>query len=77
MLWKFKNNKNATEKAWKISSVYGQDVIADRQVRNWFSKVRSSDTSMSNEPRPGRTSDFDQDALTELLNVICTKVIDN
>ena len=32
MLWEFKNNKNATETAQKISCVYGQDVITKRQV---------------------------------------------
>ena len=34
MLWEFKNNKNNTETARKISSVYGQDVITDCYVRN-------------------------------------------
>ena len=67
MLWEFKNNKNATETAKKICSVYGQGVITDRQVRNWFSKFRSGDTSLRDEPRPGRSSDLDQDALRELV----------
>ena len=34
MLWRFKNNKNTTETAKKILSVYYQGVITDRQVRN-------------------------------------------
>ena len=29
ILWKFKNNKNATETIKKICSVYGQGVITD------------------------------------------------
>ena len=38
MLWEFKNNKTASETAKKISSVYAQRVVSDRQVRNWFFK---------------------------------------
>ena len=34
MLSDFKNNKNATETARKIFTVYGQDVINNRQVQN-------------------------------------------
>ena len=36
MLWAFKKNKNATERAKEICSVYGQGIITDRQVRNLF-----------------------------------------
>ena len=38
-LREFENNKNATGTANKISNVYSQDVMTDRQVRNWFSKI--------------------------------------
>ena len=34
MLLKFKNNKNSIEAIKKFSSIYGQDVITDRQVKN-------------------------------------------
>ena len=67
MLWEFKNKKNATETAKKICNVYGQDIITDRQVRNWFAKFRSGDMSLKDERRPGRSSDLDEDALRELL----------
>ena len=50
MLWEFKNNKNFTETAHKIPSVYGQDVITDCWVQNWFSKFCSDDTSLRDEP---------------------------
>ena len=32
MLWKFNNNKNASETAKKICSIYGQSVITDHLV---------------------------------------------
>ena len=41
MLWE--NNENATKTAEKISSVYGQGVITDGQVQNWFTKFPSGD----------------------------------
>ena len=67
VMWDFNNNKNATEIAKKICSVYGKRVIIDLQVRNWFSKFRFNDTSLRDEPSPGRSSDLDQNALRELV----------
>ena len=34
VMWEFKNNKNVTETAKKISNVYGCGVTIDHQVRN-------------------------------------------
>ena len=62
MLWEFKNNKNVSEVAEKISCVYGQRVIIDRQLRNWFLKFCSGDTSLRNE----RLSVLDQNTVREL-----------
>ena len=68
MLRKFTNNKKkATETVKKTCSVYGQVVITDRQVRNWFSKFRFGNTSLKDERRPGCSLDYDQDALRELV----------
>ena len=53
MLWKFEN-KNSTETPKKISSVYDQDLIADHQDQNWFSKFFSGDTSSRDEHRLGQ-----------------------
>ena len=73
MLWEFKNNKNAAETAKKISSVYGQSVIPDHQVQNWFLKIHSGDTSLTDESRPGHLSDLNQEALRELLQCNLSK----
>ena len=67
MLREFKQGNNATETAEKICSVYGECTISDRAIQNWFVKFRSEDTSMKDEPRPGRSSDFDDDALKVLV----------
>ena len=66
-LWEFKNNKNSIEIAKKIFSVYGQGVMIDCQVRTWFSKFHSGDTLTRDEPQPGRSLDFDGDALRGLV----------
>ena len=67
MLWEFKNNKNATETAKKICSIYGQCVITDCQEQNWFSKFHSGNMLLRNEPRLGYSSDSDQDASRQLM----------
>ena len=67
MLWEFKQGNNAMETAEKICSVYGEGTITDRAVQNWFVKFCSGDTSLKDEQRPGRSSDFDDDALKALV----------
>ena len=37
------------------------------QVRNWFLKFHSGDTLLRDEPRPRCSSEFDQDALKDLV----------
>ena len=51
----------------EISCVYDQDVISDGQIRNWFSKISSNDTSLRDQPRLGRSSDLNQKALRGLM----------
>ena len=77
ILWAFKNKKNTTETVSQISRVYGQGVITDCRVQNWFSKFCSGETSFRDEPRPGRSSDLDQDALNELVEWNLCKVLKN
>ena len=73
MLWEFKNNNNTTETVKKVCSVYGQHVITDCKVPNWFP---SSDTSLTDEPKPEH-SDIDQAALRELVECIAFREIVN
>ena len=73
MLCEFKNNKNATETAKKISSFHGQSLITNNQVRSWFSKFRSSDMPLRNQPRSRRSSDFNQHALRKLVECYSRK----
>ena len=47
--------------------MYGEGTITDRAVPNWFVKFLSGDSSLKDEPRPGRSSDFDTEALKSLV----------
>ena len=60
--------KNATETAQKISSVYSQGAMTDCPVWNWFYEFHFGNTSLRDEPRPGPSLDFDQDAFRELVD---------
>ena len=62
MWWEFENSKKYDRKAKKICSVYGQGLITDWQVQNWFSKF-----CLSDESRSGCFSDVNQDAFRELM----------
>ena len=66
MLLEFKNYKNTTETAEKICNIYDQDAITECQVWNCFWKFNSDDISLRDEPRPGCSSDLDQNALRKL-----------
>ncbi|KAL0274338.1 UNVERIFIED_CONTAM: hypothetical protein PYX00_006789 [Menopon gallinae] len=67
MLWEFKQGNSATATAQKLCSVYGEGAITDRAVRNWFVKFRSGDTTLKDEPRAGRPSDFDDNIVKSVL----------
>ena len=47
--------------------MYGEGTITDRAMRIWFVKFRSADMSLKDEPKPGRSSGFDAEALKSLL----------
>ena len=66
ILWEFKKDKNATEAAEKICSVYGEGVNTDFQVRNWFSMFSSCDALSRDEPIQRHSLDFVQYILREL-----------
>ena len=50
-----------------------QCVVTENQVQKQFLKFSSSNTSLSDEPRPGYSSDIDEDALWELMECSMNK----
>lgn len=67
MLYDFKSGLNATESAQRINEAFGEDTVAGRTVREWFSRFRTGDTNLEDKPRSGRPSDFDNDRLRQLV----------
>ena len=51
MLLEFKNTQDITETTKKICSAYGQGVIIDDPVWNWFSKFCSGNAFLRDESR--------------------------
>ncbi|XP_029053578.2 histone-lysine N-methyltransferase SETMAR-like [Osmia bicornis bicornis] len=67
MLWEFQNGSNAANTAKKICDDIGEGVVSERTLRNWFAKFRSGDTSFQDEPKPGRSTDVDDNVLKVLV----------
>lgn len=51
----------------KVDSVYRQGVITDRQIRNWFSELRSGETCLHDETSLRCSLDFDDEVMTLLV----------
>lgn len=43
--------------------VYGRKAVTDRTVRSFFEKFRSGDMTLKDEPKVGRSSEFQNDVL--------------
>lgn len=66
MRFLFDQGLKATAAAESINAVYGKIVTANK-CQFWFRKFREGDTSLSDAPRSGRPSDFNEDALKDLV----------
>lgn len=67
LLFEFNRGANAAEAAKSICCVYGEGAITERTSQKWFSRFRNSNFDMSDAPRSGRRSNFDEDRLNQLL----------
>jgi len=62
MLYWFHKGVNASEATRNICGVYG-DVLNVRKCQEWFSKFRSGNLDLSDDHRPGRPVELDNDLL--------------
>uniref|UniRef100_A0A7E4V7Y4 HTH_48 domain-containing protein n=1 Tax=Panagrellus redivivus TaxID=6233 RepID=A0A7E4V7Y4_PANRE len=67
MYYEYSLGTSAPEAARKINSVYGEGTVTDRTVRNWYHRFENGDTSLQEQPKSGRPSKFDENALKEAL----------
>lgn len=69
LLFEFNRGTNAAEATRNICYVYGEGAIVERTSQKWFSRFRNSNFDLSDSQRHGRSSDFDEDRLNQLLEV--------
>ena len=63
MLYHFEKGHKAAEAFRDLNELFGEGTIGERQVRRWFERFKSGDTSLEDEGGRGRPSDFDDQAL--------------
>ncbi|KYN42233.1 Receptor-type tyrosine-protein phosphatase mu [Trachymyrmex septentrionalis] len=52
----------------KLSDVYGEDVLTERQCQNWFAKFRSGNFDVEDASRSGRPVEADEDTIKALID---------
>ena len=62
ILYHFEKGHKAAEAFRDLNELFGEGTIGERQVRRWFERFKSGDTSLEDEGRRGRPSDFDDQA---------------
>ena len=67
MLFYFRKGKNAAQAAKKLRDVYGEEVLKDRECRNWLGKFRSEDFSLKDEQLSGRPNEVDYDQIKAII----------
>jgi len=50
-----------------LREFYGEKALKERQCGNWFTKSRSGDFSLKDEPCSGRSSEVDDDQIKALI----------
>ena len=63
MLKEFNQEKNATQAAIAISSIYGENVVSVRTCQKWFTRFREGNFDLEDEQRPGRPQELETDGL--------------
>ena len=63
MLYELNQEKNATQAAIAISSIYGENVVSVRTCQKWFTRFREGNFDLEDEQRPGRPQELENDGL--------------
>lgn len=66
ILYEFDRGSKGTEAHSNICNTYG-DIVAVKTIREWYSRFRSGNRSLENQPRSGRPIVFDNDALRQAI----------
>ena len=68
LLFEFSRGVKAAEATRNICAIYGHNVIGESTVRKWFSRFKEYRFVISDTPRSGRPSGFDEDRLNTLIH---------
>ncbi|CAK9826702.1 Histone-lysine N-methyltransferase SETMAR [Anthophora retusa] len=69
MLYEFKKGSTTADTVKNICEVYGEHALNLRKCQRWFSKFRKGDFDLSDEPRSGRPTAFNPEALKALIEL--------
>ena len=61
LLFEFNRGAKAVEAARNICAMYGDNAIGKSMARKWFSRFKEDRFDISDTPRSGRPSGFDED----------------
>ena len=67
LLYEFNRHVDAAQATRNINAVYGKGCLSTRAARKWFSKFKKGDFSLTDAPRSGRPSHFNEKSLISLL----------
>ena len=67
LLYHFEKGHKAAEAFRDINELFGDGTIGESQVRKWFQRFKSGNTSLEDEGGRGRPSDFDDQALLDAV----------
>ena len=68
LLFEFNRGAKAAEVARNICAMYGDNDIGESTARKWFSRFKEDRFDISDTPRSGRRSEFDEDRLNTLIH---------
>jgi histone-lysine N-methyltransferase SETMAR len=63
----YSRGTTAAQAARNINAVYGEGSITEQTCRTWYNRFRSGDITLGDQPRPGRPSELDNQALIALV----------
>ena len=63
----YSRGTTAAQAARNINAVYGEGSITERTCRTWYDRFRSGDITLGDQPRSGRPSELDNQALIALV----------
>ena len=67
LLYEFHKGVNASTAAKSIQNTYGNHTLNERSCRRWFSRFRSGDFNLKDEPKEGRPKKLDSEELKTVI----------